>query len=195
MNLAIRLDQVLKEPTPENLWKLHPELLVLDHPTADAASHIAGQFFRYLSSIQSKLESRQFPVLATTLAIGGTSVGIAENIFSDHKTNIFELMVDGLKIALDALSTYQFVRQWEPDFAALHNIAVWDLYHAYWRLSEDFQPNLDTAKRRQLLDNLFNVVRDPESDGSLRLAMLVRLFQWGLAIRVLPLLAETNPVS
>jgi hypothetical protein len=195
MNLALRLDQVLKEPTPQNLWKLHPSLLVIDHPSADAASNIAGQFFRYLSLIQSKLESRQFPILATTLAISGTGIGMAENIFSSRKTNIMELLVDGLRVALDTLSTYQFVRQWEPDFATLHDTAVWDLYRSFWQLSEDLQPDLDTTKRVELLDDLFRAVRDPESDGSLRLALLVRLFQWGLAVRVLPLLAEPSPAS
>lgn len=195
MNLANRLDQVLREPTPQNLWKLHPALLMVDHPSAEAAAGIAGQFFRYLNLIQSKIESRQFPVLATTLAIGGTGIGMAENIFSSRKTNVMELMVDGLRVALDSLSTYQFVRQWEPDFAALHDTAVWDLYRAYWRLSEDHQPEMETSRRIQLLDELFSVVRDPDADSSLRLAMLVRLFQWGIAIRVLPLIAEPNPAS
>lgn len=195
MNLAVRLDQVLKEPTPQKLWELHPALLMVDHPSAEAASAIAGQFFRYLNLVQSKIESRQFPVLATTLAVSGTAIGMAENIFSSHKTNITALLVDGLRVALDSLSTYQFVRQWEPDFAALHDTAVWDLYHAYWRLSEDHQPDLDTTKRIELLDELFRVVRDPEADSSLRLALLVRLFQLGLAIRVLPLLTEPNPAS
>lgn len=188
--LAVLLEQFLQKPTPDMLWQLHPMLLASDHPAALAADEIAGQFFRYLNAVRSQIETRQFPVLATTLAVSSTGINIAEEIFSARKTNQWEVVADGLRLALDTLSTYQFVRQWETNFAATHDAAVWDLYGAYWRLSEEHQPEMDVSERARLLDELFAVVRDPNADNALRLAMLVRLFQWGLLARLAPMLSR-----
>ncbi len=187
--LALLLDQFLKQPTPDMLWQLHPLLLASDHPSAPAADEIAGQFFRYLNAIRSQMETRQFPILATTLAVSSTGINITEEIFSARKTNPWELVADGLRIALDTLSTYQFVRQWETNFAASHDAAVWDLYGAYWKLGKEHQPIMDATERARLLDELFAVVRDPDADNALRLAWLVRLFQWGLIARLAPMLS------
>jgi hypothetical protein len=187
------IDQVLNQPTPEALAKLQPLLLALGTPQALAAHEIAGQFYMYLSAIRNLVETRQFPVLATTLAATSTGIGMAEDIFSEDKTvNPLQVLVDGLRVALDVLSTYQFVRQWEPSFAAVHDRAVWNLYQAYWSLSSEMQPGLSVVKRAELLENLFKLVRDPESESALRLALLVRLFQWGLIARLLPLLQSVQ---
>ena len=188
MDLPALLDEFLQQPTPDTLWKLHPVLLTLDDPSADIAVEIAGQFFRYINAVQRAMESRQFPVLATALAVGSTGITMAQEIFSDKKTDTVRLSLDGLRVALDILSTYQFVRQWQPAFAAVHDAAVWDLYKAYWKLSVDLQPDLDIDTRVNALESLFTQVRAAEQDNTVRLALLVQLFQLALAARVLPLL-------
>jgi hypothetical protein len=189
MRLTAAVEQILKNPTPEGLWAFQPTLLAIDHPSAEAARDIAGQFYTYLSTVRSKAEARNFPVLSTILAAGSSAVNIAENLWSEGDTDLGSLLLDGLHITLSALSNYQFVRQWEPDFAAIHDNAVWNLYAAYWKLSADFQPDMEYEKRTQLLDSLFEVVRDANADSRLRLALLVRLFTWGLVARLIPLLA------
>jgi hypothetical protein len=187
------IEQVLNQPTPEVLAKLQPLLLAMGSPQALAAHDIAGQFYLYLSAIRNLIEARQFPVLATTLAASSIGIGMAKDIFSEEETiNPLKAMVDGLRVVLDILSNYQFVRQWEPSFAAVHDAAVWNLYQAYWNLSAEMHPGLSVVKRAELLENLFSIVRNPESESALRLALLVRLFQWGLIARLLPLLQSVR---
>ena len=186
--LSLVLESIFKHPTPEALSKLQPLLLAIDHPSAKAAHDIAGQFYLYLSGVRNMITSRQFPVVATALAVTATGMGVAEDMLSDKPTNMLNVMLDSLRVALDTLGTYQFVRQWEPTFAALHDAATWNLYQSYWQLSVDTQPDLDTIKRAELLETLFIIVRDVEADSSLRLALLVRLFQWGLMTRLVPLI-------
>lgn len=190
--LSLVLESIFKQPTPEALSKLQPLLLAIDHPSAEAAHEIAGQFYLYLSGIRNMITARQYPVVATALSVTATGMGVAEDVFSEGPTNMLKMMLDSLRVALDTLSTYQFVRQWEPTFAALHDTASWNLYEAYWQLSVDTQPDLDTFKRAELLENLFSLVRDSESDTSLRLALMVRLFQWGLMTRLVPLIELTK---
>jgi hypothetical protein len=189
MRLTAAVEQILKNPTPEGLWAFQPTLLALDHPSAEATRDIVGQFFIYLSAVRSKAESRNFPVLATVLAAGSSALDVAESLLNDEHIRLLPLLLDGLHLTLAALSNYQFVLQWEPDFAAVHDAAVWNLYAAYWKLSADFQPDMEFEKRQQLLDSLFEVVRDANADSRLRLALLVRLFTWGLVTRLIPLIA------
>jgi hypothetical protein len=182
------VEQLLKQPTPDALAKLQPLLLAWPTPEAKAVHEMAGQFYLYLSAIRNMMEARQFPLLATSLSMTSTTIGMAEELISEGRTNRLKLMVDGLRMALDTLGTYQFVRQWEPTFAAIHDGAVWRLYEAWWQLSEDSQPDLPITRRAELLDQLFEIPRNPEADSALRLAFLVRLYQWGLVARLAPML-------
>lgn len=186
--LAQVIESIVKQPTPEAVAKLQPLLLAIDTPEARAAHIIAGDFYVYLSAIRNMMSARQFPVLATTLALTSQGIGVAEDIFGEGKTNFHKVMVDGLRMALEVLSTYQFVREWVPSFASVHDVASWNLYQRYWELSSDLQPDMPVTKRAELLDTLFSLVRDPATESEVRLAVLVRLFQWGLMTRLVPLL-------
>lgn len=186
--LSLVLESIFTHPTPEALSKLQPLLLAIDDPSAEAAHKIAGQFYIYLSGIRNMITARQFPVVATALSVSATGIGVVEDIFSEGPTDMMKIMLDSLRVALDTMSTYQFVRQWEPAFAALHDNAAWNLYQSYWQLSQDMQPNMSALKRTELLESLFAEVRGAESDTALRLALLVRLFQWGLMTRLMPLI-------
>lgn len=184
--LAASVEQLLKQPTPESLWQLQPVLLA--HPKGQAAYELSGHFFRYLSQVKAKMDARQFPLLATALALTSTGINISEEIFSSRKTNLWNLTADAFRLALDALGTYQFVLQVEPTFLAIHDAATWDVYNAYWQISTDYQPALDPETRTRALDQLFQVVRDPKAEVVVRVAFLVQLFQWALILRLLPLL-------
>ncbi|MCI0710633.1 MAG: hypothetical protein L0154_10780 [Chloroflexi bacterium] len=186
--LSAVVESILKQPTPEALSKLQPLLLVIDTPEAGAINDVARDFYMYLSAIRNMLTARQFPVLATSLAVTSQSLGMTEEILSPERTNVAKVLTDGLRMALDVLSTYQFVRQWEPGFAAIHDSASWNLYEHYWKLSVDTQPDLSPVKRAELLEELFTLVRNPETDSALRLALLVRLFQWALITRLVRML-------
>lgn len=186
-SLAASVEQLLKEPTPDSLWLLQADLLA--HPAGQAAYGLSGHFFRYLTQVKAMMDTRQFPLLATALALTSTGINISEEIFSSRKTNLWNLTADAFRLALDTLSTYQFVLQVEPTFLVGHDAATWEVYRAYWQISVDYQPDLDHDTRRQALDQLFQVVRDANAEVVVRVAFLIQLFQWALVLRLLPLLS------
>lgn len=184
--LAASVEQLLKQPTPESLWDLQPALLA--HPDGQSAYETCGHFFRYLCQVKAMMDTRQFPLLATGLAVASTGINISEEIFSKRQTNLWNLVADGLRLALDTLSTYQFVLQIEPNFLVTHDTATWEAYRAYWQISVEYQPDLDSETRTRALNQLFQVVHDPKAEVVTRVVFLIQLFQWALILRLLPLL-------
>jgi hypothetical protein len=191
--LQLVIESLLTQPTPEAVLKLQPLLLAWQHPFAPATHDLAGQFYVYLSAIRSVLAERQYPRIATALSLTAIGLEISEEMLAGEPPNsIVNLLTDGLRVALNTLSSLQYVRQWEPGFAAIHDNAVWNLYQSYWQLSCDMQPTLSAWQRTESMEELFKIVRDAQADSSLRLVLLVRLFQWGLVMRLLPLLGRTE---
>ena len=191
MTLKHVLQRVLREPTPENLWALHPVLLAQEAPTA--ARDLARMFYCYLSSVRSKLTSKQFSSLAAALAAGSVGVialqDLIEAFTHNQQHTIQRLLTGGLAEALEIVATAQHVKAWETEFASVHDAAVWCLYEALWQLSAETQPDLPVEQRQALIDGLLSTVRDPGVNSAVRMAVIIRLFQVLLAIRLMPLLS------
>ncbi|MBN2304945.1 MAG: hypothetical protein JXQ72_10730 [Anaerolineae bacterium] len=193
------LQRVLKEPTPDDLWHLHPHLLALDSPAAPPARELARMFFCYLSCVRSKLTSKQYSSLAAVLAAGSLSVLAVEDVIealrSSQQNVLYNMLAGGLAAMLEMFATVQHVKAWETEFMSVHEEAVWGMYTAFWQLSGEMQPDLDTAERHALIDRLLAPARNRDTDGMIRMALLIQLFQWMLAIRIAPLLPLMQPVG
>lgn len=190
MDLSKQLEQVLSNPSPAEIAQLQPALLSVDNPSAQATLRVAGIFYRYMVAVRAQADAKQFPIIATALSATSTGISIGQDVFSPDPTPTMHVALDTLRTTLDVIGTYQFVRQWEPAFQAVHDSAVWELYDAYWQMSQDLQPDLSIEKRVALLETLFQPVRNQESDGRLRLAWMVTLFQWALVARMASLLKK-----
>ena len=197
MTMHDLLQRVLREPSPDDLWRLHPHLLATDAPAAEPARELAQQFYCYLNCVRSKLTSKQYSLLAATLAAGSVGVialqEVLHSLHADRTQAISNLLVGGLAETLEVFSTFQHVKAWETEFGSVHDEAVWHLYAALWQLSAEAQPDLSLDARQGLIDRLLAVVRDPNTGGALRAALVIRLFQVLLAIRLAPLLSELQP--
>jgi hypothetical protein len=195
MTLHDLLSRVLVEPTPDVLWHLHPHLLALDTPEAESAREVARTFYAYLSSIKSKLTAKQYSSLATLFAAGSVGAFAMSEMFEalrdDPQNAIRHLLVGGLAQSLEVLSSMQYVRAWETEFALSHEEVVWILYEHFWRLSVDTQPELDPAARHALIDSLLAAVRSLDMANGVRVAMVIRLFQILLLIRLVPMLHQS----
>lgn len=192
MTLHELLPRVLVEPTPDVLWQLHPHLLALDTPEARSAREIARTFYVYLSSVKSKLTAKQYSSLAAVFA--GGAVGafatqeMIEALRDDPDNAIRHLLVGGLAQGLEVLSTMQHVKAWEAEFALSQEEVVWALYESFWQLSAETQPELNLADRHALIDSLLVVVRNADVAIGVRVAMVIRLFQVLLLMRLVPLM-------
>jgi len=190
MSLESLLQRILSEPSPDDLWDLHPRLLALDSPDADHARELTRLFYCYLSCVRSKMTSKQYSSLAATLAASSVGVIALQDILDALRTDraraIANLLAGGLAASLETISTFQHVKAWEKEFASVHEEAVWHLYTILWQLSVETQPDLPSDKRQMLIDSLICVVRDPKVDSAARVAIVVRLFQVLLMIRLAP---------
>lgn len=199
MSLESLVQRLLSEPSPDDLWELHPRLLALDSPDAEPARELTRLFYCYLSCVRSKMTSKEYSSLAATLAASSVGVIALQDILDALRTDrtraIANLLAGGLAASLETISTFQHVKAWEKEFASVHEEAVWHLYAILWQLSAETQPDLPSDKRRVLIDSLMGVVRDPKVDSAARVAVVVRLFQVLLVVRLAPvwgLLAEAE---
>jgi hypothetical protein len=186
------LGRILSQPSPDDLWRLHPHLLALDSPDAEPAREMAQLFYCYLSCVRSKLTSKQYSTLAATLAAG--SVGtiafqeVVQAVTTDRAHAVRDLLTAGLAETFEIFSTFQHVKAWETEFASVHEEVAWHLYAALWWLSVETQPDLSIGQRQALLEKLFTAIRDPNVNSGVRMALIIRLFQLLLVIRLAPLL-------
>lgn len=199
MSMHQLLDEILREPSPDALWRLHPELLALVTPAAEPARALAGEFFGYLSEVQSKLTSKQYSSMAALLAAGAVGFLGGQDIIDGLLMHtgpkaITELITGGLASLLETLSTFQHVQAWEQDFALTNSAALWMLYAEMWQISAAMQPDLSAENRRALVNELFAPARNSELAQPARTALIIRLFQLLLTIRLVPLL-QSAPES
>ncbi len=192
--LVLRL---LTEPSPDDLWRLHPYLLALDTPESRAAREVARSFYAYLNVVQSKLSSKQYSSLAAVLAAGSVGAFSVQELIdalrTDRENALRHLLVGGIAETLEVLATMQHVKAWEVEFAFTFEEVVWTLYEQWWRLSAETQPNLLFEQRQALVESLLIPLREPSISSAVRVVMAFRLFQILLLVRLVPLL-EALPV-
>jgi hypothetical protein len=190
------LRQLLTDPSPDDLWQLHPYLLAELSPAAVPVRELAGLFYGYLSCIHSKLGSKQQSALGAWLQVGALGAVALEDVIhlagQDRLRVIGNLLAAGLATSLETLSAFQHVKAWETDFASVHDETIWKLYEMLWQLSADAQPDLPVEKRRALIDPLLASVRDPNLTSLARVALIIRLFQVLLLVRLVPLLNSVD---
>ncbi|MCZ7540713.1 MAG: hypothetical protein M5U29_12545 [Anaerolineae bacterium] len=186
------LERILAAPTADDLWALHPHLLALQEPEAERARDVLRLFYCYMSCVTGKLTSKEHSSSAAHLAAGSVGVialhEVLESLAADRARAISNLLSGGLAATLETLSTFQHVKAWEREFASVHEEAVWHLYRLLWELSSEAQPDLPFDRRRALIDGLLAVIRSDQLEAGARVAVVIRLFQVLLAIRVAPLL-------
>ncbi len=199
MSIENLLQRILSEPAPDDLWQLHPRLLALDTPAAAPARELARMFYCYLSCVRSKLTSKQYSTLAAWLSAGSIGIIALQDVIEaapdDRPRLIGNLLAGGIAGSLELLSTHQHVKAWETEFTSVHEEAVWHLYAMLWQLSTETQPGLPGEKRQALIDPLLAAVRNPQLDGMVRVAVVIRLFQVLMAIRLAPLLGALQTAA
>jgi hypothetical protein len=193
------LVRILREPSPEDLWDLHPHLLAMEGADAEAARDLSRTFYNYLAEVKSKLTSQQYSSLAAKLQVGTvgaiTGQDIVEALISGNPRAISELLTGGLAAVLETVSNFQHVKAWETEFSSTHTAAVWELYAVLWHISAEMQPDLPLEKRQALINELLAPARNPDLENGVRLAVIIRLFQLLLAIRLVPLVSRMTQMA
>jgi hypothetical protein len=194
MSIENLLQRILRDPSPDDLWRLHPTLLALDVPEAEPARELARVFYCYLSCVRSKLTSKQHSALSALLAAGSVGMVVAQDVLEalqkGQQEVISELLAGGIAGLLETASAYQHVRAWETEFVSVHEEMLWYLYAALWQISVETQPDLPASTRQALVDHVMSAFRRPDLDAGIRMALVIRLLQILLLSRLAPLLGQ-----
>jgi hypothetical protein len=189
MDLSGTLERILKAPAPADVWQLQGDLLASasDPATVSKARQVAGEFYLYLSDLESKVASRHHSQWAAALATASvTTVSLHELLL--QPTDAFrQLLFTGAPALLEIGSALQSVQAWEIEAGVVHHEAAWRLYGELWDISAAMLPGLSPDSRRAQLDALFEPVVSADTPAGAKAGLLVRLFQVVLVLRLAPL--------
>jgi hypothetical protein len=193
MDLSLTLQRILEEPTPADLWVLQGALLAegASREAVAKARQVAGDFYLYLSDLQSKVTSRHHSRWAAALATASVTSVSWHELLDQPAGALKQLLFSGVPALLEIGSAMESVKAWEVETGLVHHDAAWRLYGELWDISTTMLPDLAAAQRRASLDALLGPVVSPETPGNVKAALLVKLYQWVLALRLAPLLNQT----
>ena len=99
-----------------------------------------------------------------------------------------QLVFTGVPALLEIGSAFQSVKAWEVETGLVHHGSAWQLYDELWEISSTLLPDLPAPERRAQLDALLGPAVSDDTPAPAKAALLVRLYQVVLALRLAPLL-------
>ncbi len=185
-SLQVLIAGLWTAPTPAGLRALQAPLLAMDTPQARAAHDLAGKFYVYLSTLETKLSAKRYSQLAALLQSGAViTIGLDDVLAESGRGKLRELLAAALAGGLEMVAAVQEVKAWAMDTRAADLKAAWELYTALWRLSAEMQPNQPDTERAANLERLLAPLTAPDTPDVARAALAIRLFQIALLARLL----------
>jgi hypothetical protein len=174
------LAAVLTSPTPAGLWHLRGDLLQTEvSPTASLWA-VLDRFFDFLNELSAHMSAHEYHQLASFLDVGAMGGVVIQNLLAAEVTTAElwqRLLVGGFSEGLLVLASRQYVKSAEAGMAGVYNTAAWYLYQELWQISAQLQPELSPATRRQLVARLLDPIHQESVQGTVKAALIGRLFQ------------------
>ncbi len=180
MNIQESLTAVLTHPSPKTLWQLRGDLLAAGLPSDSSVWRILDKFHAFINQLTASMSTHEYSKLATMLDIGAVGgVAIQNLLDSDMEPSELwkRLIAGGISESLMVLASRQYVKGAKAGMEGVCRATAWELYGELWQLSAQLQPELDTATRRQLIDNLLTAVHDESVPEMVKIGLNGRLFQ------------------
>jgi hypothetical protein len=182
------LGRILAEPTPGDLWELQKDLLAIGGEPAEKARRAALAFHACLRNLASKTASRSASRLGAALGTAAvSSVGLQE-VFTRQDDSLRHLVSSGVAALLEVGAAVKSNEAWEGEVGLMYDDMAGDLYGELWEISGAARPEMSTAERRAMIDQLVDPILDPKTKDDIKTALLIRLFQAVLAARAVPVL-------
>ena len=113
-------------------------------------------------------------------------------MIAEQEDPLKRLLSSSVTAMLEIGAAVKNVQAWEVESSLVYYDVAWHLYGELWDLSLAARPELPSDERVAMIDRLLRPIADAEVDGSAKSALLVRLFQTVLTLRVVPLLTTTD---
>ena len=186
--LILTFQRILSMPTPDDLWQLQADLLAIGGEAARQARAVAGEFYKYLRTLESKSASRQASRVGAALATGAvSSIGIQE-MLTQQADPLRGLLSSMVTTVLEVGSAFKIAEAWEVEAALMYSDLAWYLYGELWDISLTSRPELETLKRQETLNLLLKPVLDQKVPDNTKAILIVRLFQALLTAHIMHLL-------
>ena len=188
LTLQESLHAVLSAPSPTAVWELRGALRTTDAALAPEGWALLEQYHRFLTELTTRTTSREYSHFASLLDIGAVGGVAVQNLLDAAETGHLwrKLLVGGLSEGLMLAAARQYVKAWEGELSAVYEATTWVLFDALWQTSAALQPELDAARRRELVESLLAPARDTAVNGVVKAALLARLFQILLVVHLRP---------
>ncbi len=187
--LKSSFERVLAGPTPDDLWDLQKALLTVGGADAERARAVARAFHSCLRTLDSKSASRtasRWGAALGTAAVGGISL---QELRDRQDRGLEELLELALPAILEIGAALQTAAAWEIEARLIYDEFAWFLYEELWDLSATRRPDISVEERRRRIDAVLDPLLDPGLPDADRARLVVDVFMWVLAARVLPLLS------
>ena len=180
MNIQESLTAVLTQPSTNTVWQLRGDLLQAGLPTESPVWRVLDKFYTFINEISASMSSHEYSKLATLLDIGAVGgVAIQSLLDSDMEPDELwkRLLAGGIGEGLMVLASRQYVKGAKAGMIGVCRATAWELYDEFWQISAQMQPELDSAARRQLIDNLLAAIHDDTVPEMVKIGLNGRFFQ------------------
>jgi hypothetical protein len=190
------LQRILTKPSARDLLSMQSVLLswegAADAPLTpeqlETALCVLGDFYCYITGLESKLEAHAFAELASKMDMGAVGGVVAENMLGAGEKLLERVLIGGLSEALMVLASRQYVKAFTRELEAFYQQVIWQLRTHFWRFSAARRPELDPSERVVLIDSLFAPMLDAKAPGNAKALALGCLFQLLLLGSLSPIL-------
>jgi hypothetical protein len=186
--LRASLEQLLANPTPDELWQFQKTLLVVGGPEAARARRVARAFQSCLRTLESKSASRTASRWGAVLGTAAVASLSLPEIRNRQARGLGELLERALPAALEIGAAVRSAEAWEIEAGLIHDEFAWFLYEELWDISLGVRTTLTATERSQRIDQVLDPLLDSDLPDKDRAALVVDVFRSVLAARVLPLL-------
>lgn len=179
------LQRILTRPSAGDLLCLQGVLLAKEEKAgtprqreeAVSALELLGDFYCFLTGLESKLEAHAYAELASRMDMGAVGGVVAENVLGAGQKLIERILVGGFSEILMVLASRQYIKAFDRELNAFYQQVAWQLRIHLWHFSADRRPELSAAERAALIDGLFSAILDKNTPGGAKSVALGCLFQ------------------
>lgn len=190
MSVDKALARLITEPNPESLWDLRESLMAAGYPLESRSMAVLDEFHHFLVELIASSTSREFSHFASILDLGAVGGVAIQNLIEEKESGDWwrRLLAGGLSEGLMVLAARQYVKSWEEELKATYYRVAWYLTGEFWRISQHFQADMQEKRRIRLIRQLIDPIKDANTAGVVKAALIVHYFQLLLLAHVKGLL-------
>ncbi|HSH03650.1 MAG TPA: hypothetical protein VLL52_14110 [Anaerolineae bacterium] len=170
----------LSQPTPDTVWALRRAMLAAGWESEREGWGLLTEVYLFMTELAAKTTAREYSHFAAQLDVGAVGGVALQDLLGTEERGAAlwrRILLGGISETLMVMAARQYVKAWEGEMGSLYWQSSWHLYAHWWRLSEQLQAELGAEERDRLLMEMIGPLRDDGVSGTVKAALIVRLYQ------------------